>query len=538
MKRRRFAAILICAFVSAGMHQGARAQSPAAADAAKTIWVRVGVKGMIGEDFTSDSMRLALRRARASKADVVVLELDTPGGHVDHAEDIVDMIIRSRDLRFVAVVKRALSAGAAITLACRDVYVTETATIGAATSYLADSEGIAKLPRDVAEKFQSAWRAVCRKAAQHGGHSSLLAEAMIDTDFSLSMKKVGGKVVLTKGTGGQVLKRRGKILTLTAREAVACGFARGMVTGADALGAKLGVRGWREYSGPAVGDSVSSKDSLGELYELLSAKAAGLKLNNVSALTPLQKNAAMKQWGGWLGRQRLEGRKIRWEVRLVESIDVPVSEAEGIYKRRTAELNEARKALQRSPGSKHIRNIVRDRQKRLTEARKQLEEVKAYPFFVGGTATSHPGYIVVMAKFGKSSGDYLAKAHRGTVIPLAGRIQELSFGTIRSTRGARGRLFLDTDFGPSRDRRMYMYVWLKMCSVDSARTARSGIRIRPSDSDEKKAAGLLKMAAMYEANNKPKLARATLKGIIEDYPETKAAAKAKLELGILDEPKK
>jgi len=361
---------------------------------------------------------------------------------------------------------------------------------------------------------------------------------MIDTDFSLSMKKVGGKVVLTKGTGGQVLKRRGKILTLTAREAVACGFARGMVTGADALGAKLGVRGWREYSGPAVGDSVSSKDSLGELYELLSAKAAGLKLNNVSALTPLQKNAAMKQWGGWLGRQRLEGRKIRWEVRLVESIDVPVSEAEGIYKRRTAELNEARKALQRSPGSKHIRNIVRDRQKRLTEARKQLEEVKAYPFFVGGTATSHPGYIVVMAKFGKSSGDYLAKAHRGTVIPLAGRIQELSFGTIRSTRGARGRLFLDTDFGPSRDRRMYMYVWLKMCSVDSARTARSGIRIRPSDSDEKKAAGLLKMAAMYEANNKPKLARATLKGIIEDYPETKAAAKAKLELGILDEPKK
>jgi len=541
MRLRGCVACLICVFISVGPEREARSQSPAARDTAKTVWVRVRVKGMIGEDFTSDSMRLALRRARAAKAAVIVLELDTPGGHVDHAEEIVNTIIRSRGVRFVAVVKQALSAGSAITLACRDVYVTETATIGAATSYFVDSRGIAKqLPKDVAEKFQSAWRAVCRKAAQHGGHSALLADAMIDMDFSLSMKKVRGKIVLTKGTDGKVLKRRGRVLTLTAREAVACGLAKGIVTGADALGAKLGVRGWREYSGPAVGDSVSATDSLGGLYELMSAKAAELKLNNASALTPLQRNAALKRWDRWLERQRLQGRKIRWDLRLVESIDVPVSEAESLFKRRTSELSQARKALQRSPGNKYVRNMVRDRQKRLAEARKQLDEMKAYPFFVGGTATDHPGYVVVMAKFGKSSGGYLAGAHRGTVIPLSGQIQELRFGTIRPAAGprGRGRLLLDTNFGPSRDRKMYMYVWLKMCSVDASRTVSGDGGIGPSDSDEKKAAGLLKIAAMYDANNKPKLARATLKGIVEDYPKTKAAAKARLELGIVDEPKK
>ena len=61
-----------------------------------------------------------------------MLSVDTPGGGVTEAEAIVNLIIENKDLRFVALVNKALSAGAAITLACKEIYVMETATIGAA----------------------------------------------------------------------------------------------------------------------------------------------------------------------------------------------------------------------------------------------------------------------------------------------------------------------------------------------------------------------------------------------------------------------
>ncbi|MDP6546154.1 MAG: hypothetical protein QGH60_19420 [Phycisphaerae bacterium] len=531
MRRLVLLGSLICVLVLEGAHD-LLGQRTAAKPAA--VWVRIPITGTIGEDFTADDMRGGLRRAKSARADVVVLVLDTPGGRLDHAEEIIDIIIRARGIRFVAVVNRALSAGAAITLACPEIFTTETATIGAATSFMADARGIVALPKDVAEKFQSAWRAVCRKAAQHGKHSALLAEAMVDASFTLSMTKTGGKVVIAKGTKGEVLKTKGQILTLTAREAVACGLAKGMVSDAGAVGKELGLAGWKEHA-RLTGTSAAGKDALGELYQLLSGKTAELKLNKVSSLTHLQKSVAMKQWDAWLERQKLEGRRIRWQVRLVESIDVSIPELKRYVGLCTDELNAAKRALRRSPRSKRIQQAVRERQKLLAEAKKQFEDVRAWPFVVGATATGYPDRVIVFARFGKSAQSYLARAQRGAIIPLSGRIEKTTFGTLGITRGFKGTPFIDPRFGPSRDRKLYMQIWLRACSID---TASPSSRVSSGGQDrgdaETKAGRLLKMAALYQANNKPDLANAMLKSIIEEYPKTKAAAKAKLQLGRKD----
>ncbi len=221
--------------------------SPASgpAKAKPTTYLRIRVKGVIGRDFSAEDMKAHLARATSLKPTVIVLEIDTPGGAVMDAEKIVDLMIESKGLRFVALVRKGLSAGVPIALACPEIYVTETATIGAATSYLGDKTGRPMvLPRDVAEKFQSVWRAVCRKAADSGRHPSLLAEAMADPGFALTMRKHGKRIVFERDGKGDTLKAKGRILTLTAREACSCGLVRGTAADFKTLGQKLGAADW------------------------------------------------------------------------------------------------------------------------------------------------------------------------------------------------------------------------------------------------------------------------------------------------------
>ncbi|MCX5682311.1 MAG: hypothetical protein NT049_01325, partial [Planctomycetota bacterium] len=215
--------------------------SPAASPAANRAYMVIPIKGHIGENFPS-SAKTYLDRATKLNVTVIVLDIDTPGGLVVEAEQTVDLMIQNKNFRFVALVRSALSAGAMLALACNEIYMTDTATIGAAVSYRRDADGsIVRLPPDVDEKFQSAWRAVCRKAADHGGHDSLLAEAMADRSFALTMRKAGDRIVLERDGTGDVLKANGKILTLTAREAVACGLAKGIAEDISAVLWRLGI---------------------------------------------------------------------------------------------------------------------------------------------------------------------------------------------------------------------------------------------------------------------------------------------------------
>jgi len=312
------AAVALLLALSPHCAAGATTQPKPQESKAETFLL-VKVKGTIGEDFTAAKMKAAISEARTAKAAALVLSMDTSGGSVPDAEAIVNLIIENQDLRFIALVNKALSAGAAITLACKEIYVMETATIGAAVSFIPDRRGIpVALPADVAEKMQSAWRAVCRKAADHGGHSSLLAEGMVDRDFAITKRTENGKVILERDGKGEVVKAAGRILTLTAKEAVAYGLAKAVVPDVADMGTKLGMR----QGGVARGTTAEAPTAEGpaQFYDLISDKIDSLGLAG-NSLTSLQRATADKEWDSWFKSQlgKVRTTRVSWALVLGEA---------------------------------------------------------------------------------------------------------------------------------------------------------------------------------------------------------------------------
>ncbi len=145
-------------------------------------------------------VRRELEKATAAAAEVVIVEIDTFGGRLDAAVEIRDALLNT-DLRTIAFVnKRAISAGALITLAAHDIVMTPGATIGAATPVRFTSEG----PKPVGEKTISYFRKEMKATAESQNHPTALAEAMVDPD------------VVIPG-----VIEKGKLLTLTTQEALA-----------------------------------------------------------------------------------------------------------------------------------------------------------------------------------------------------------------------------------------------------------------------------------------------------------------------------
>jgi membrane-bound serine protease (ClpP class) len=142
-----------------------------------------------------------LAEAASADAAAVILQIDTFGGRVDAAVQIRDSLLRS-PLRTVAFVdKRAISAGALISLAATTIAMADGGTIGAATPVMAGAPGAA--PQPVAEKTVSYMRKEFRATAEHRGRPPLFAEAMVDADVEIPR-------VIAKG----------KLLTLTTDEAL------------------------------------------------------------------------------------------------------------------------------------------------------------------------------------------------------------------------------------------------------------------------------------------------------------------------------
>lgn len=142
-----------------------------------------------------------LDEATQAGAAAVVLEINTFGGRVDAAVQIRDALLNSK-LRTIAFVnKRAISAGALISIAAGTLAMSEGGTIGAATPVQMGQPGAAAEP--VAEKTVSYLRKEFRATAESRKRPPLLAEAMVDADVAIS---------------GVIEK--GKLLTLTTDEAL------------------------------------------------------------------------------------------------------------------------------------------------------------------------------------------------------------------------------------------------------------------------------------------------------------------------------
>jgi membrane-bound serine protease (ClpP class) len=142
-----------------------------------------------------------LDEAAAADAAAVVLHINTFGGRVDAAVQIRDALLNSRVRTVAFVNKRAISAGALISLAAENIVMAGGGTIGAATPVQAGQPGAAAQP--VSEKTVSYVRKEFRATAESRKRPLLVAEAMVDADVAI-----------------RGLIEKGKLLTLTTEEAL------------------------------------------------------------------------------------------------------------------------------------------------------------------------------------------------------------------------------------------------------------------------------------------------------------------------------
>jgi len=488
----------------------------------------IPVSGAIGGEFSAMLMKAYLEMAAKLKPTVIVLDVDTPGGEIGEAEEIIDLLIAAKGYRLVALVHRALSAGAMVTMACKEIYMTEGATIGAAVSYRVGRDGMpVRMPADVAEKMQSIWRAVCRKAAEHGGHPSILAEAMVDPAFSLTMRRDGERVVVERDGAGDVLKAKGRVLTLTAREAVNCGLARGIVEDLAALGPRLGLTGWqvletsrgRRREG---GQAAPLEQSPSIFFDVLAQKATSLNTNDTQ--TDLQKAEAQKQWTAWLGQERLIGRRVQWTLSMVEASD---SASKGIIdalKSRQAELKAFQaKAVEtgRKDQAYRIRHEsdMKELQNQITQLAAEIRRIEASPIWVAASSPDEPR-LLVSAWFGASYKEALARVSPKSPLSLIGSVLTAKRYT-------------------TKDGITLIMAILDQCSMPGEGPAPTAVAAGSQGTAptalswteaEQAARNKLNLVRAFRRNGFPDKAEACLKQILADYPNTTAAEEARRQL--------
>lgn len=142
-----------------------------------------------------------LDEAQRERAAAVVLEINTFGGRVDAAVLIRDALLRSPVRTIAFVNRRAISAGALISLAAHSIAMADGSTIGAATPVQVGAPGAPAQP--VEEKTVSYMRKEFRSTAESRGRPPELAEAMVDADVAI-----------------EGVIEKGKLLTLTTTEAL------------------------------------------------------------------------------------------------------------------------------------------------------------------------------------------------------------------------------------------------------------------------------------------------------------------------------
>jgi membrane-bound serine protease (ClpP class) len=176
----------------------------------------VKIDGMIdnGVAFYVDR---SIKSAEETGSDLIIFEINTLGGRVDSAIKIKDLIINSK-LKTVAYInKRAISAGALISLSCNNIVMADGSSIGAAT--VVDQEG-----EKQSEKAQSYFRSEIASTAERMGRDKDIARAMVDEDIEI-----------------EGVVEKGKLLTLTSNEAFELGFCDTVVSNNDQLYSYLGI---------------------------------------------------------------------------------------------------------------------------------------------------------------------------------------------------------------------------------------------------------------------------------------------------------
>jgi len=223
-------------------------------DGPGTIYI-VEVSGNVDPGMAAYIKR-AYREITDAGFALVVLEVDTYGGRVDSAMEIVDTLIGFPEGKTVTFIpEKAISAGALISLASSSLAMAPGSTIGDTAPITMTQEG----PEMLGEKFQSPIRAKFRALAERNNYPVALSEAMVTPEiivYEIVMDEGEAQYMthsayedLTEAELERVSSRRtvvqeGQLLTMHDREAEAFGFSSMTVPDIPAL---LSAMGYEDY---------------------------------------------------------------------------------------------------------------------------------------------------------------------------------------------------------------------------------------------------------------------------------------------------
>ena len=158
----------------------------------------IPIEGEIGPAM-EEFVRQSIKKAEDNNAEAILFKINTPGGLVENAINISESILNTPIKTIAYVNNEAISAGTLITISAQEIYMSPSAIIGAAETR--PNEG----------KYISYWTGKLRNVAQIRGRDPRLVAAMADADIEI-----------------EGIIQKGKLLTLTAEEALKLGFIEGM----------------------------------------------------------------------------------------------------------------------------------------------------------------------------------------------------------------------------------------------------------------------------------------------------------------------
>lgn len=221
------------------------AQTHAAEEESQNYLIRL--QGVINDAYAEALMR-KMKNADDGGADLIILELDTPGGTVAASQKLGDFIFADVNARVIAYINtKAYSGGTMVALACDAIYIDEK------VGMMGDVAPITGGGQEVGEKFQAPIRKTMTNYAEAKGYPKALVESMVTKEIEVYRIHLEGDPEDTfeyvrrdeleawpeakrqKIDQKDLIVAEGELLTLSGSEAVEHGFARKAVSSRLAL---------------------------------------------------------------------------------------------------------------------------------------------------------------------------------------------------------------------------------------------------------------------------------------------------------------
>ena len=200
-------------------------------------------------------IKRAVEELKNEPDSVILFKMDTFGGRVDSAFEIVDTlsgIPKGKSIAFVE--KKAISAGALIALASSTLVMKENTLIGDCAPIIQTGEG----QKEAGEKTQTVLRAQFRSLAKRNNYPEVLAESMVTKNMEVYRITMDGEIRymdkiayddLTEDQKKQVTQKetivaKGELLTMDDTEAFDLGFSKQSVKDLDQALAFLGYENY------------------------------------------------------------------------------------------------------------------------------------------------------------------------------------------------------------------------------------------------------------------------------------------------------